>query len=272
MRNIVSILQTPIDRLDMQGVLARIETFLCERGFHQVATANTDYLVNALYDPELREILQAAHLITPDGMPVVWASRLLGNPLSERVTGADLVPQLALLAARKGYRLYLLGAQPEVNTSACDRLRSDYPGLQIVGSAAPPDVPLETMANAPLLADIARTRPDILLVAFGNPKQEKWIYRNRERLQEVPVCIGVGATFDFLAGRTRRAPLWMQRRGLEWLHRLAQEPRRLLKRYHRDFWLFGYHLLRQWRMQRRSAPASGASPHRAGMEAKQNRE
>ena len=260
MRTLVQILHTPIDRLDTQGVLARIEAFICERGFHQVATANTDYLVNALRDPELRAILCAAHLVTPDGMPVVWASKLLGQPLPERVTGADLAPQLAALAAREGYGLYLLGAQPEVNAKACERLRADYPSLRIVGRAAPPDLPLETMDTEALLADIERACPDILLVAFGNPKQEKWIYRNRARLQQVPVCIGVGGTFDFLAGRTRRAPLWMQQRGLEWLYRLCQEPRRLLKRYNRDFWLFGYHLLRQRLTQRRSDPVSKPTP------------
>ena len=261
MRNLVPIIHTPIDRLDMHGVLARLEAFLCERGFHQVATANTDYLVNALRDPELREILSAAHLVTPDGMPVVWASRLLGQALPERVTGVDLIPPLATLAAREGYRLYLLGAQPEVNAGACERLRADYPALQLVGSAAPPDSALETMDTEAILEDIERTQPDILLVAFGNPKQEKWIYRNRERLRNVPVCIGVGGTFDFLAGRTRRAPLWMQRRGLEWLFRLSQEPRRLFKRYNRDFWLFGFHLLRQYVALRLFSGPTPRAPH-----------
>ncbi len=254
MRNLVGLPGTPIDNLNMEQVLTRLEQFISERRFHQVATANTDFITNALSDPELSRILQTADLVTPDGMPVVWASRLLGAPLPERVTGADLVPLLARRAALHGWRLYLLGARPEVARQARLRLEANSPGIQIVGCQSPPIVPLEEIDSEPVLADIARARPDILLVAFGSPKQEKWIARNRERLSHVSVCMGVGGTFDFLASEERRAPVWMQRRGLEWLFRLMQDPMRLWRRYTRDFRQFGSTLFLQASAMRRCRP------------------
>jgi len=244
-------------------VLARLEQFIQERRFHQVATANTDFLINAVGDPELKRILRNADLVVPDGMPVVWAARLMRSALPERVTGADLVPALAALAARKGYRLYMLGGRPEIAQRAKARLEADYPGLQIVGCVSPPVAPLLEMDHEAILADIRRAQPDILLVAFGNPKQEKWIDLNRDGLRGVPVCIGVGGTFDFLAGEVPRAPLWMQRSGLEWMHRLAHEPRRLWKRYVRDILQFSRYLGRQWWAVRQARSAGIAEIFRA---------
>jgi N-acetylglucosaminyldiphosphoundecaprenol N-acetyl-beta-D-mannosaminyltransferase len=245
MRKVVGILGVPVDILNMEAALDRMEQFITVGGFHQVATANTDFVTNSLSDPELRSILQTADLITPDGMPVVWASRLLRAPLPERVTGADIVPKMAERAARHGWRIFLLGAKPDVARAAAARLETDYPGIQIVGCLSPPSAPLEAMDDAPILAAILRARPDILLVAFGNPKQEKWIARHREQLRPIPICMGVGGTFDFLASQRRRAPRWMQRRGLEWLFRLLHEPSRLWKRYSRDLHRFGVALVRQ---------------------------
>ncbi len=174
----------------------------------------------------------------------------LGMPLPERVTGADIVPALAALSAEKGYRIYMLGAKPEVAQQAKANLLRTHPNLQIVGCVSPPAQPLESMDNGPLLRDIEDARPDILLVAFGNPKQEKWIHRNREALRNVPVCIGVGGTFDFIAGQITRAPRWMQKTGLEWVFRLSQEPKRLWKRYTRDVGQFGSRFVVQWRVSR----------------------
>jgi len=246
MRQTIGILGIPIDNLDTEATLDRLDQFIQERRFHQVATANVDFLINAMHDRELRQILRDADLVTPDGMPVVWASRLLGSPLPERVTGADLVPRLAALAARKGYRVYMLGARPEVAQQARDRMIEANPSLQIVGCVSPQISPLLAMDSEALLHDIVSAKPDILLVAFGNPKQEKWIHLHRDRLRHVPVCIGIGGTFDFLAGRTSRAPWWMQRLGMEWLYRLAQEPKRLWRRYCNDFIYFVRFLARQW--------------------------
>ena len=253
MRELVCILSTPVDVLDTPGVLARLDQFIQEKRFHQVATANADFVVNAMCDAELRHILRVSDLVTPDGMPLVWASRMLGHALPERVTGADIVPALAELSAQKGYRIYMLGARPEVAQQARENLLRTHPTLQIVGCVSPPPASLEDMDTASLLADIRAVRPDILLVAFGNPKQEKWIYRNREGLCDVPVCIGVGGTFDFLAGQTVRAPEWMRISGLEWLYRLKQEPKRLWKRYTRDIGRFAQHFSAQLRACRPDA-------------------
>jgi N-acetylglucosaminyldiphosphoundecaprenol N-acetyl-beta-D-mannosaminyltransferase len=231
----------------MQETLERLEQFIEQRRFHQVATANTDFLINALDDKELRYVLREADLVVPDGMPLVWGAQLMGTHLPERVTGADLVPALAKLAAEKGYRIFMLGARPEVALRAKERLEEDYKGIQIVGCLSPDARPILEMDNDCILAAIQQAKPDILFVAFGNPKQEKWIHLFRDQLREVPICIRVGGTFDFLAGQTVRAPLWMQKAGLEWLFRLLQEPKRLWKRYYRDITQFSRYLFRQWR-------------------------
>ena len=232
--------------MNTEAALARMEQFIQERRFHQVATANADFLINALADPELRHILRNADLVVPDGMPVVWAARATRSRLPERVTGADIVPALAKMAAQKGYRLFMLGARAEVAQAARERMEAENPGLQVVGCISPEIPSISEMDSEAILQEIARAKPDILLVAFGNPKQEKWIYLHRDRLRDVPVCIGVGGTFDFLAGQTSRAPAWMQQHGLEWIFRLFQEPRRLWKRYVRDFYHFNYNILKQW--------------------------
>ena len=247
MRQIVGLLGTPIDILNMQEALERLEQFIEQKRFHQVATANTDFLINALDDKELSTILREADLVVPDGMPLIWAARLMRSPLPERVTGADLVPALAELAAQKGYRIFMLGARPEVAQRARERFEEDYPGIQIVGCLSPEARSLVEMDSESILKEIHAAKPDILFVAFGNPKQEKWIHLHREQLKAVSICIGVGGTFDFIAGKTIRAPLWLQRTGLEWLFRLLQEPRRLWKRYYRDITQFSRYLINQWR-------------------------
>ena len=256
MRELICILSTPIDVLDTQGVVARLDQFIQEKRFHQVATANTDFVINAMADKELRHILRYSDLVMPDGMPLVWASRALGSPLPERVTGADIVPALTELSARKGYRIYMLGARPEVAQKAREKMLEAYPSLRIVGCVSPSVLPLEEMNNTEILKDIQAAHPDILLVAFGNPKQEKWIHRNRESLQNIPICIGVGGTFDFMAGQTTRAPAWMRGIGLEWLFRLAQEPQRLWKRYTRDIVHFGRYFGAQWVSNRVSSSSA----------------
>lgn len=262
MRRTVGILGTPIDAVDTAAALNRLEEFIQDGRFHQIATANTDFLINAATDPELALILRQSDLVLPDGMPVVWASRLLGTPLPERVAGADLVPMLAATCAKRGYRVYMLGARPEVASRARAYLEARCPGLQIVGCVSPEPASLVEMDSAPLLESIAQAQPHVLLVAFGNPKQEKWISMHREELSDVPVCIGVGGTFDFLAGELPRAPVWLQRCGMEWSYRLAQEPRRLWRRYVRDIAQFSRYWLRQaWAL--RSLRSAGTSSIRS---------
>ena len=184
-------------------------------------------------------------------MPVVWAAALLGSRIPERVTGADIVPVIAALAAERGYRVFMLGSRPDTLRAAGARLAEMAPGLKIVGMLAPPVASLDSLDTPAILAAITQARPDILLVAFGNPKQEKWIHRKRVALSSVPVCMGIGGTFDFIAGNVRRAPGWMQRCGLEWLHRLAHDPGRLWKRYSRDFKLFTSAVIEETKAVRR---------------------
>jgi N-acetylglucosaminyldiphosphoundecaprenol N-acetyl-beta-D-mannosaminyltransferase len=258
-RSAVSIAGTPVDRVTRSEAVCRIDSFVRSNSFHQVATANTDFLVNSLEDAELANILRNADLVTADGMPVVWAAKLLGSSLPERVTGADIVPDIARLAAKQGYRLFLLGSQADTLERAAQNLCAIAPGLQISGLLAPPFAAVEDLSTSDILSAIRAARPHILLVAFGNPKQEKWIYRNRVGLSGVPVCMGVGATFEFIAGSARRAPRWMQKCGLEWLHRLANDPKRLMSRYSRDFTHFTSEVWREYRALRALAnlPAAG---------------
>jgi len=226
----VAILGVAIDNLTMDQVLDSMEAMIAAGGFHQIATANVDFLIKSLEDEELREALARCDIVLADGMPLVWASRLFGTRLKERVAGADLVPRLAQLSARRGYRMFLLGASEVSSAGTAHWMQSNFPNVCVAGRHCPAFQALEEMDHEDILARIEEARPDILLVAFGNPKQEKWITMHRHRLR-VPVCVGVGGSFDFLSGRIRRAPLWMQTYGMEWIYRTAQEPSRLAARY-----------------------------------------
>ncbi len=203
---------------------------------HQVATVNVDFVVNALSDPTLRQNLRRTSLSIPDGMPIVWGSRLLGTPVRERVAGADLVPALGARAARTGMRLALFGAGPGVAERAAARLRTTNPELDVVADSGPSFGSVDDLSIGDL-DWLVRANPDICCVAFGNPKQELFIDRFGDALG-IPVMIGVGGTLDFLVGVQRRAPRWMQRSGLEWTHRLVSDPRRLTGRYLRDALVF----------------------------------
>lgn len=254
MRKLIIILGIPIDDLNLAESLDRLEEFV-QKGrdtgkWHQVVTVNTDFIVKAARDADLQSQLQEADLATADGMPLVWGARMLGVKLKERVTGADMVPALAERAAKKGLSLYLFGGAPGVADKAAQILQERYPGLKIAGVQSPPYVPIEEM-DPSILEHIRSAQPDILLVALGNPKQEKWIRRYGPQVK-VPVMMGVGGSLDFIAGRLRRAPAWMQKSGLEWFYRLVQEPGRLWKRYVTDLFVFTALFARQlWVMRRR---------------------
>ena len=243
----VPILGIPIDNLTMGETVERIhELVLAYRKDGKprlVATVNVDFLVNTLRwfspeprHPELLAILQHADLVTADGMPIIWASKLLGTPLKERVTGADLVPRLATHAAEKKLAIYFLGGRGEVGQKAAETLAKKNPGMIIAGVDAPfvhvqgEELEHTEADDNAIIQRINKTNPDILLVAFGNPKQEAWFQRNRCHLK-AGVTIGIGGTFEFITGGVSRAPLWMQKRGFEWIHRLSQDPKRLWKRY-----------------------------------------
>ena len=242
----VSILGVPFDHLTIPQAITAIENMIASRRPHYLATANVDFLVQSLEDTELRRILLEADLVLCDGTPLVWVSRWLGNPLPERVAGADLVPQLLEVAAAKGYRIFFLGGKPEVAARAVQRLQTKYPNIEIAGHYSPPFAPLEKMDHADIGRRIREAHPDILLVSFGCPKAEKWISINYQALG-VPVSMGVGATIDFLAGEVKRAPVWMQRVGMEWVFRFLQEPSRLGPRYAKDLRRFGWAIGQQMR-------------------------
>ncbi len=232
-RESVAVLGVPFDNVTMEEAVELIDDKINEGGFHQVATANVDFLMHAIHDPHLQEILCSCDLVVADGMPIVWAARLMGARLKGRVSGVDLVPRMAELAARRGYGIYLLGATEESSRRAAEILEQRYPGLRIVGRYTPPFASIEEMDHEGILARIELARPDILLVAMGNPKQEKWLAMHRDRLT-VPLCMGVGGSLDFIAGAVSRAPEWMQNSGLEWFYRACQEPGRLARRYLND--------------------------------------
>jgi len=248
----IAILGVPFDNVTTAETIEAIERMVASRQPHYLVTANVDFLVQAQEDVELRRILFDAHLVLCDGTPLLWASKLLGNPLLERVAGADLVPLLLRAAAEKAYRVFLLGATPDSVARAVENLKKLHPSLVIAGFYSPPFNKLLEMDHDEIQRRILEVKPDLLFVSFGCPKQEKWIAMHYRSLG-VPVSAGVGATIDFLAGMVKRAPTWMQRTGLEWVYRLAQEPRRLFKRYAKDLWVFGWKIFAQlWQLQLRS--------------------
>ena len=241
----ITLLGIPFDLVTTADTLRLFGQMIDSRRPHYAATANVDFCVQALGDMELRRILAHADLVVCDGQPLVWASRFLGNPIPERVAGSDIVPQLLAEAEQRGWRVFFLGGTTESVARAADNARAKHPWLQLVGSYSPPFEHLIEMDHADIARRVREARPDILLVAFGCPKQEKWIGMHF-RDAGVPVSIGVGATIDFIAGSVKRAPSWMRRTGLEWVFRLLQEPRRLFRRYALGLRVFGFGMLRQW--------------------------
>ncbi|HEY2497482.1 MAG TPA: WecB/TagA/CpsF family glycosyltransferase [Candidatus Angelobacter sp.] len=236
-----AVLGVPFHSVTINEAIDFIEEKIDEGGFHQIATANVDFLMHSMRDKKLQEILCSCDLVVPDGMPILWAAKMLGSSLKERVCGVDLVPQLAKLCVKRRFSIFLLGASDAVSARAAEKLKESFPGLKIAGRYSPPARPLEQMNHEEILNRIAQAKPDILLVAFGNPKQEKWIAMHRDRLN-VPVCIGVGGSLDFVAGAASRAPQWMQSCGLEWFYRMSQEPKRLVQRYFGDAIGFALHM------------------------------
>lgn len=224
------ILGVPIDNLSMEEAVSWIDCHLQE--FRQgskepavIITPNPEMVVFARESGEFAALLLQADLLVPDGIGLLLAGRLLGKPLQERVSGIDLFHRMLLLAVEKGYGVYLLGAAPEVIEGAVNALQETYEGLQLTGYH---HGYLDREAELAVLADIKQSRPDLLFVGMGFPRQEKFMIKYREEL-DVPVSIGIGGSFDVISGQKKRAPRWVQSIYLEWLYRLFQEPRRFFR-------------------------------------------
>jgi N-acetylglucosaminyldiphosphoundecaprenol N-acetyl-beta-D-mannosaminyltransferase len=219
----INILNVRVDNVTYTDALARVEFFLRERGAHQIATVNPEFVVKAQTNAEFRRVLNATALNVPDGVGLLWAARRLGTPLRERVTGQELVDRIAALAAERGYGIFFLGAREGVAERAANALKEKHPRLEIAGCyAGSPAIEEEQE----IVQRVNDSGARILFVAYGPPKQEFWIARNASRLN-VNVAMGVGGTFDTLAGFVPRAPRWVREAGFEWAYRLLREPRRI---------------------------------------------
>lgn len=215
-----------VDALDEREALDRIEAMVAERRPRLMVVVNASKLVLASDEPRLREILDRADLVTADGMSVVWGARLTGGRLPGRVTGIDAMERLVARAAERGWRVFFLGAKQEAVEGAVANLRRAHPALEVAGFRNG----YFRGKEAEVVEEVRAARPDLLFVAMGSPAQEYFLADNLEEMG-VPFSLGVGGSFDHVAGLSRRAPRWMQRAGLEWLYRLASEPRRLWRRY-----------------------------------------
>lgn len=219
------------DNISMNEAIQRIEILIEEKVPAFILTPNVDHIVKLQVDSEFKFIYGKASMIVADGAPIIWAARLLGMPLKEKISGSDLLPKVCEMAEKNGLRVFFMGGRPGAADSAKVIMEKLYPEIQIVGTDCPPfGFEKDKNANITICEKIKNVRPDILFVGLGAPKQEKWIYNNYSQIG-VPVSIGIGVSLEFIAGMVKRAPVWMQRNGLEWLWRLMMEPRRLWKRY-----------------------------------------
>lgn len=242
----IQLLGLPVDDLTMAETLDVVDAFIASRTVHQHVVVNVSKVVQASRDPGFRQLVADCDLINVDGQPIVWASRLLGTPLRERVTGVDLMEQLFARAAARGYRLYLLGARPDVVAAVAGRIARDHPGAVVAGYQDGYWDP----GDEPAVAErIREARPDLLFVAISSPTKERFLARWKGVI-EAPFVMGVGGSFDVYAGQVSRAPATMRRFGLEWLYRVYQEPGRLWRRYAGDAPRFAWLVVRA-RLQRR---------------------
>ena len=252
----INLFHVGIDRVDAKSVISQIEQFILSKKSHLVVTPDTLAILRAQKDVEYYKIIQGANLVTPDGAGILWATSTLYQPLKERVAGIDIIQGICQLAAKKAYSIYLLGAAPGITKETSLKLMKKYPGLKIVGNhhgyfhasslsdkmfrcniennantnVKNKDSEIEYNKNKEeeiIIQEINDKKPDILLVGMGVPRQEKWIARNlKSKRLNVPVCMGVGGSFDVLSGKIPRAPLWMQKHGMEWVYRFIKQPKR----------------------------------------------
>ena len=227
----IDMLGCPVDVVRLQDAVARVEAYIAEGGLHQGVGVNLDQFLKMHNDPEFRQMIIDADLITADGHPIVWTSWLWGTPLPERVPGIDLFEALLPVSAAKGYRIFLLGAKEESLQGAAAAYKRRYPALNIVGMR---NGYFTEEEEPEIIEQINASGADMLFIAISSPKKEEFVERNRAQLQ-VAFALGVGGAYDIAAGLTSRAPWWLQRMGIEWVWRLAQEPRRMGPRVRENF-------------------------------------
>lgn len=227
----IKFLNTEIDNVTMSEAIEKIDNLIRIKKSSYVVTPNVDHIVKLEKDEEFKEVYRNADLILADGMPLIWISKLKSMPIKEKVSGSDLFPKVCELAAEKGHKIFLLGAAEGVAAKAAENLKKKYTGLNIVGTYSP-SYGFEKKEDEieKIIKIINEVKPDILAVGLGAPKQEKFIYKYNNRLN-VPVSLAIGASIDFEAGNIERAPIFMQKCGLEWFYRLCKEPKRMFKRY-----------------------------------------
>ena len=233
----VNVLGVGISVLNLGTARAAIAEALAQGRKGYICVTGVHGVIEAQSDPAFREVLNRAFLCTPDGMPMVWAGKGAGFKEMGRVYGPDLLAEVAEWTRGSGHTHFLYGGAPGVAEQMRQRLETSYPGLRVVGTFTPPFGPLSPSDEARLIAQVAAAQPDLFWVGLSTPKQEKFMAAYLPRL-ETKIMVGVGAAFDFYAGRVRQAPRWLQRSGLEWLFRLCMEPRRLWRRYARNNPLF----------------------------------
>ena len=227
----IKFMNTEIDNLTMKETLDEIDKLILKNDKSYVVTPNVDHIVQLETDVELKNIYRDASLILADGKPLLWISKWYKTPIKEKISGSDLFPLLCEMAAKKGYSMFFLGAAEGVAAKAAENLKKKYNGLKRVGTYSPPyGFEKDEIESEKIIDMVKEAHPDILIVGLGCPKQEKFIYSYRDRLN-VPISLGLGASFDFEAGNIKRAPKWMANHGLEWLFRITQDPKRLAKRY-----------------------------------------
>ncbi len=226
-KDVVDIFGLPVNRITMAELLRITDECIASRKQLLLGVVNVAKVVNARKDIKLRESLEETDLIVADGLPIIWLSRLLGDPLPGRIAGIDLMYELLREANEKHFGIYFLGAKPEVVEKVVSKVRTDYPGVRIAGYR---DGYFNEQQEKSVAEDIRDSHADIIFVAISPPKKEIFL-KKWGQIMDVPICHGVGGSFDVFAGVTKRAPLWMQKCGLEWFYRLMQEPRRMWKRY-----------------------------------------
>jgi N-acetylglucosaminyldiphosphoundecaprenol N-acetyl-beta-D-mannosaminyltransferase len=226
----VKILGLSFDNISMDELIEIIYKTIKNKEKKFIVTPNVDILIRTKEDKIFNKYVNSADILIADGMPIVWLSKLMKTPLKERVTGADLLPRLCKESRNNEVKIFLLGGEEGVPAKAKNRLEKLYENCNIVGYYSPPFGKFSDNENQRIIEKINKSGANVLFVAFGSPKQEEWIYKNLSKLN-VNIAVGCGAAIDFAAGKVKRAPLLLQKLGLEWLYRLLKEPKRLWRRY-----------------------------------------